>query len=194
MKSWDRIFRPRQTGRVTGALLLIVSLCCAALAFEAAAQPATEKDPDKCAMINQAHYYLACANINGVLAALNKPSKSATKEQREAAAVAGELQNLFTQVAINLYSAADMQLTEHVLTARLKLDEPHIKAAAEELRERVRMQITGKRASPRPNMLDLCTRKVLGAEITDKDKLVTRFKQFRQEADQLLARQASCLK
>jgi hypothetical protein len=164
------------------------------------AQGLVEKDPDKCALINVAHFYLRCANFQLHLI-YEQQRLIADKPSPQIKAVLGatlkETKDLhvdYLSVAIFHYNLAGLKLDKNVVLAREKVDLPYIKAAFEEVHQRVRQDNTGKRNPPKPNILDLCSRSGLGAEAKHDAKIQERRLQFKREAEQLAQNGKSCIK
>jgi hypothetical protein len=163
------------------------------------AQGAPESDPQKCAHINLAHYYLRCANVNNAILGLIqygiKGSSQTKKETRDYAAAMEDLVNDFAEMSANLYQRAGKKLTKEALEARARADKKDIDAAVEVYLSGAKGPKPKADADSNPNhVVNLCAIPVLGHEIRDSDKLNARFLKFEHEARQLLAKQSSCLK
>lgn len=185
-------------GLPLAVVLLALSLSSGVMQ-EARSQNVTETDPSRCAIINLAHYYLICADINTELHAyinqkVPKDLARATKIERESVKITKDLERDFISAAYDLYAQAGRKLTPEVVSVRMQSNKADVKAALEEYAQRVKQQILGERAAPKPNMFALCTQQVLGAEIRDQEKLNRRFNEYVREANQLLQKQKSCIK
>lgn len=166
-----------------------------------------ESDSQKCAMINLAHYYLRCANVNNALAGLiqegiTKSPSQASQEQRDSAAVMDGLVRDFIEISVKLYKLAGRELTPEIAKARQLADQKDVGAALEwYLSRQVEiMEALAKGQKPKPrtavpnHIVDLCSRAKLGQEVREVANVDARFLLYHQEAQQLLSKQHSCLK
>ena len=175
-------------------LLAFFTLCPVACA------QSVEKNPNKCALINLAHFYLRCANLHIALGREQKRllEKKLAPEMKAALEATSkpteELIADYLGVAMTAYNLAGRKLDNGAMDAREKLDRPEVEAAFAEAMERVRQQNTGKRNSPKPNILELCSLKELGAEAKDNKKINERLERFKGEAQRMAQAGKSCIK
>src|SRR4029453_2230955 len=188
-------------GRCTGWRALVVAVVALASSLGAITYPSgalaqdlMERDPEKCALVNLAHFYLQCATlfahyvdqIQGPVARTQSPQDKAFLQQVE------RLRNEFFVEVFELYKLAGRKLHSGAMYARMKIDKPKVLADIEE-DNRARREGTGL-SSSKTSVTYLCSANVLYAEIKDKTKVQKRLSEFRGEAIKLIQAGKPCIK
>ena len=164
------------------------------------AQELVERDPDKCAFINLANFYLRCAIFQTEMIFEQERLIAKTNSTQNKALLGAileatkKLQEDYATVAYSAYKFAGREMDIEVMRARRNVYLPDIKAAFEEMEQRSRRDSTRKRNPPKANILDLCSANVLGVEVKDNKKIEERRQEFRREAEQLAQKGRSCIK
>jgi hypothetical protein len=184
--------QPGNRGTVRILVCLLLLMVARDGAYAQASAP--ESNPNKCAMLNLAHFYLKCARLNDALIGLIS-NPSAGGEVRKAVKVSEAARTAFISVAFNLYKIAGRELTPEVLAERRNQDEPDVASGLEEFLRTVQNRVARKKAKLNPtNVLYQCTGPAINEEIKTEAKVRERLGRYRIEADELIKKKPSCIR